>query len=367
VSEITREPAIALPRTTPRAWVSQHRYHLIGGAVLLIVAIAYPNLVAQNWVDAMNQAMIAALGAIALNILLGVAGQLSLGSAAIMAVGSFTAGITSMQVLHLPFLATLALGAVAGGLVALILGVIALRVRGFYLVLATIALHYIVVFLAQKYQEGTVGVTGFILVPPDIFGWTIADGQSWYIVLLVILVVVTLASWFLLRSRTGRAFAAIKDRSIAASLLGVDVTRTKLLAFVVTSMLIGFQGALYAWYVGVVTYETFTIDLTVQFVAMIIIGGLASLSGSILGALFVTLLPFVVQALLPLLPAWLPFSSAITSNVFPVQSILYGLVIVIFMLRAPGGLIAAFRSLGRWLVRLIERRPRTATKGAARG
>jgi branched-chain amino acid transport system permease protein len=337
--------------------VSAHRYRIVALAVLAVVLILYPNLVAQNWLDALNQTMIAALGAIALNILLGVAGQLSLGSAAIMAVGAFTTGITASQVLHLPFIATLALGAIAGGLVALILGVIALRVRGFYLVLATIALHYIVVFLAQKYQESTVGVTGFILPPVDLFGLPITDGRSWYVVLIVILVVVTVASIFLLRSRTGRAFAAIKDRDVAAALLGVDVTRTKLLAFVITSMLIGFQGALYASYVGVVTYESFTIDLTVQFVAMIVIGGLASIGGSILGAIFVTMLPYVVQALLPLLPDWFPFSSEISGNVFAVQSILYGLVIVIFMLRVPGGLISAFDALGRVIVRLIERRP----------
>lgn len=350
------DPPTALERRSPGEWVARHRGTAAKLALLALVLAIYPNVVAGNWLDALNQAMIAALGAIALNILLGIAGQLSLGSAAIMGVGAFTAGITATQVLHLPLLATLLLGAVAGGIVALIFGVIALRVKGFYLVLATIALHYIVLFVAQNYQEATVGVTGFIMPPADLFGWVIADSKSWYVVLLVILVLTTIGATFLLNSRTGRAFRAIKDRDVAAALLGIDVTRTKVLAFVITSMIIGLQGALYAFYVGVVTYETFTIDLTVQFVAMIVIGGLASIAGSLLGALFVTLLPFVVQALLPLLPAWFPFASSIANNVFAVQSILYGLVIVIFMLRAPGGLIVPVRRLERILLRRFGRR-----------
>lgn len=345
-----RPPAVAVSRRSLsgsiRASFIARPYGVAGFVLLVVVFIAYPNVVAGDWLDGMNRAFIAALGAIALNVLLGVAGQLSLGSAAIMGVGAFTAGITGVQVLHLPMLATMALGAVTGGLVALVIGVVALRVKGFYLLLATIALHYIVVFVAQRYQEATVGPTGFIMPPAEIFGWPLADSRSWYVVLAVILLLTVAATHRLLRSRTGRAFRAIKDRDVAAALLGIDVTRTKLLVFVLTSIVIGMQGAISAFYVGIVTSETYTIDLTVQYVAMMVIGGLASIAGSILGALFVTLLPVVVQNLVPLLPSWVPLASAISSNVFAVQSIIYGLVIVVFILRVPGGLVVVLRRAG---------------------
>jgi branched-chain amino acid transport system permease protein len=344
------------PRGGFRASLTNRRYPALGLVLLLVALIVFPSIVQQSWVDAINQTMIAALGAIALNILLGVAGQFSLGSAAIMAVGSFTAAIASTEGLHLPFVLGLLAGTITGGVTALILGVIALRIRGFYLVLATIALNYIVIFFAQNYQEKTVGVTGFIMPPVDLFGIPIVSTNSWYILLIIILAVVTWGSWNLLRSRTGRAFKAIKNRDVAAALLGVNVTKTKLLVFIITSMLIGFQGALYAYYVSVVTYDTFTIDLSVQFVAMIIIGGLASIAGSILGAIFVTMLPYIVQAVVPLLPSWFPFDSEITGNLFAVQSILYGIAIIIFMWKVPGGLAGAFRRLGRWLARRIDAR-----------
>ena len=335
-----------------------HRFQIIGFVLLGVVLVIYPFVVTNRWVDAANLAIIAAVGAIALNILLGVAGQLSLGSAAFMGLGSFTAATLATQALHLPFLLSLVAGAVVGGLAAVILGVIALRIRGFYLVLATIALFYIFYFCAQKFQEATVGITGFLMPPADIFGWQIAKTSTWYWILLIVLVAVSLGSWNLLRSKTGRAFRAIKDRDIAAAILGVNVTRTKMLAFIITSMLIGFQGALYAYYVGVVTYETYTLDLTVQYVAMIVIGGLASIGGSILGAAFVIMLPFAVQAIVPLLPSWFPFYDVISSNIFAVQSILYGIVIVLFMLRLPKGLAYAFRRLGRFIVRKLGGGPR---------
>jgi branched-chain amino acid transport system permease protein len=343
--------------------VSENRYKIVGFALLAVILVAYPFLASSRWIDAMNLVFLSGLGAIALNILLGVAGQLSLGSSAFIGIGSFMVAVFATQVLQLPFLATLALGAIAGGIAAVVLGIIALRIRGFYLVLATIALHYIVYFIAQRYQDSTVGLAGFRIPTAELFGFNILRSANWYWVLLVILVLVTIGAYNLLKSKTGRAFRAIKDRDIAAAILGVDVTRTKLVAFILTSMLIGFQGALFAYYLGVVTYESITLDVTVQYVAMIVIGGLASIGGSLIGALFVVMLPVVVQALLPLLPSWFPFAQQISTNVFAVQLILYGLAIVIFMRVAPRGLAHSLKQLGRWLVSKVSG---TSTRNAGR-
>lgn len=361
MSDVKTLPPTApiLDRATPGGlFAPERRARLIGFAILLVAVVLYPILApASRWVDAANQVIIAAIGAIALNILIGVAGQFSMGSAAFMAIGSFTAAIITTQFVQLPFLLTLLLGAVAGGLAAVLVGFIALRIRGFYLALATIALHYIVIFFFQRVQEGSVGITGYLMPGADLFGMSLVRVSDWYPVLVVILVLVALGAHNLMRSRTGRAFRAVKDRDIAAAILGVNVTRTKMTAFIVTSMMIGFQGSLSAYYVGVVTYEAFHLDVSVQYVAMIMIGGIATVSGSILGAVFVIALPYVVQAIVPALPSWFPFADLIERNLFSVQLVIYGLVIIVFILRVPRGMSYGFTRLGT----LIARGLRTAT------
>lgn len=320
----------------------------LGLVAILALLVAYPLGVSEFWVDLANLTAIAAMGAIALNLLLGVAGQLSLGSAAFMGIGGFTAAILAVQEAELPFLLVLVLGAAAGAVAAVGLGLIALRIRGLYLVLATIALHYIVTFGMQEYQDSTAGPAGYIMPIPAIGGWEVDSLQRWYVVLAVAAGLVTLLAVNLQRSRSGRAWLAIRDRDIAAAILGVDVTRMKLLAFVVTSMIIGVQGALYAYYVGVVSHEAYTLDLTIQYVAMIIIGGLGSVLGSLLGAVFVTAVPFLVRELVPLLPTWVPFHDLIADNTFAVQSMIFGLSIIVFMRVAPKGLVQLWRRLARF-------------------
>jgi branched-chain amino acid transport system permease protein len=338
--------------------VAPQRLKLIGIAILAVALIAFPYLApSSRVVDAANQILIASLGAIALNVLIGVAGQFSMGSAAFMAMGAFTAATVATQLFQLPFLIALLLGAVVGGIAAVLVGVLALRIRGFYLALATIALHYIVLFGVEHYQEGTVGLIGFLMPSASIFGMEFRGAFDWYPVLLIILTLVAGCVHNLLRSKTGRAFRAVKDRDIAAAILGVNVTRTKLTAFIITSMIIGFQGALYAYYVGVVTFEAFHLDVSVQYIAMIMIGGIGTVSGSILGAVFVIGLPFVVQAAAPNLPTWFPFIDQIESNLFAVQSIIYGLAIILFILKFPRGMSYGLKRVGQWLERRLNRRP----------
>jgi branched-chain amino acid transport system permease protein len=367
VSETQTLPVTDLDPARPPAkgWFAGNRARLIGFAVLAVVVVLYPVLApASRWIDAANLVMIAAVGAIALNILIGVAGQFSMGSAAFMAIGSFSAAIITTQFIELPFLLTLLVGAVAGGIAAVFVGFIALRIRGFYLALATIALHYIVIFAFQRIQEGSVGITGYLMPSADIFGFGLVRATDWYPVLVVVLVLVGIGAYNLMRGRTGRAFRAVKDRDIAAAILGVNVTRTKMTAFIVTSMIIGFQGSLYAYYLGVVTYEGFHLDLSVQYIAMIMIGGIATVSGSILGAIFVIALPYIVQAIVPALPSWFPFSELIERNLFSVQLVIYGLVIIIFILRVPRGMSYGFSRLGKAIMRGLSR---TTAKPAAGG
>lgn len=358
VQPTTESRARSAAHTDDGRYVALRHLKWAGVAILTAALFMFPYVApSSRVVDAANQILIASLGAIALNVLIGVAGQFSLGSAAFMALGSFTAATVSVQVLELSFLAALLCGALVGGIAAVLLGVLALRIRGFYLALATIALHYIVLFGAEHYQEATIGIIGFLMPTASIFGFEIRGAFNWYPVLLVILTIVAACVYNLLHSKTGRAFRAVKDRDIAAAILGVNVTRTKLTAFIITSMIIGFQGALYAYYVGVVTYEAFHLDVSVQFIAMIMIGGVGTVSGSILGAIFVIGLPFVVQAAAPNLPAWFPFIDQIETNLFAVQSIIYGLAIILFILKFPRGMSYGLKRLGQGLERRLNRRP----------
>lgn len=323
---------------------------LLGLIVLIVLPLGLPAFL----LGVLNLAALAAIGAIALNMLVGVAGQFSVGSAAFMAIGGFTAVAFAVQEAQLPFVVVVLLATLGGGIAAVVVGVIALRVQGLYLVLATIAFHYLVAFGAREYQVRTAGPAGFVLPAPTVAGWVGDDDYAWYPVLVVSVVLVALLCRNIVRGRSGRAWTAVRDRDIAAAILGVDVARTKIQAFVVTSMIIGGQGALYAYYVGFVTYEAYTINLTVQYFAMIVIGGIGSITGSVIGAVVVTALPVLVREFLPSLPSWFPLSDQIAGNTFAVQSILFGVLVILFMRYAPRGLVSLLRPLRRVATEVVR-------------
>ncbi|GAA3447964.1 branched-chain amino acid ABC transporter permease [Planomonospora venezuelensis] len=306
---------------------------------------------------------VAAIGAIGLNIVTGYAGQVSLGHAFFVAVGAYTAaavsgdpggrtlgfGITSMLV-WLP--AAGAAAALAGVLVA----PLAARLRGLYLAIVTLGLVFLGehVFKEWDHLTGGPGV-GRPAAVPELFGFRFdADSalgtraQSLYMLMLVLLVVFAVAARNLARSRIGRAFSAIRDRDIAAEVIGVPLTRYKTLAFAISSGYAGCAGALMYTVTGFFDPGSFNLLMSVQFIAMVLIGGVATVSGAIAGALFVTLLPRITQEL----PALLPFVSADTTqtpNVFQIQVALYGLLIVLFLVFEPRGLFGIWiRARAYW-------------------
>ena len=302
--------------------------------------------------------LLAVPGALALSLLTGVSGQISLGNAAFMGIGGTTAGLLGGQE-HWPFLLVLVAAAVLSGLVGVIVGIPSLRVRGLYLIIATLALQFVIQYAIQKIQTSTkAGVSGFLLPTATVGGWKAVSPKTWYFVLLGFAVVVTMIHINLVRSRIGRAWAVIRERDIAAEIIGIPVARYKISAFVVSSVIIGIQGALAGYYLGLVTYDMFTLSVAISYVAMIIIGGLGSHRGAIYGAAFVTALPY----LLPHLVADLPGGVAhrLSGSIFNVQTFLYGLLVVLFLLFEPKG-IARFGTASSVL------RTVAVLEGAARG
>ncbi len=328
--------------------------------IVVLAALLLPAGSSNFFVHLMNLCFLAAIGALGLTILTGFCGQISLGHAGFLAIGAFTTVICSVH-LKLPFILVLPMAAIAGAFVGFLVGLPSLRFRGVYLAISTLAMHYAIVFLATTYQAnfGASASAGITIRDPAIAGFTLRGDYAWYYFLLAFLSLVTAACLNLGRTRPGRAWMAIRDRDIAAEALGVNLARYKLLAFMVSSTIASMSGSLVAYYTNVVTVERYTLDLAVLYVAMIIVGGMGSILGSILGAIFITLLPYGIDSLFEYLPrAW-----RFGSTVFGVQVGAVGLCIILFLLFEPKGLAEIWRRIETYFERWPFRyRPLDATR-----
>ncbi len=309
-------------------------------AALALALGALPLVAGPFALDLANQVLLAVVGAVALMLLSGFAGQISLGHAGLLAAGAFTTGVLYKE-LGAPFWVTVPASALVGGVLGVVFGLPSLRLKGLYLAISTLALHFIVVFLGAEYETRRGYSSGVIVDPPVIAGAALEDPRGWYLVLLITDAVVILFSLNLLRARTGRAWAAIRDRDVAAEALGVPVHRYKLLAFVISSVMTSLAGSLAAYYQGFVSVEAFSLFLAIQYVAMVIIGGLGSILGAVLGAAFVVLLPYAIEYAL----AVLPFADRLADQVFALNYASFGLAMILFLLFEPEGLVGIWRRL----------------------
>lgn len=318
---------------------------LIGTAV---VAVALVPLVASPFfVRLMCLSLIAVISAVGLNLLTGYCGQLSLGHAGFIATGAFTTVV--LVGLGAPFWINVPAGCVTGALLGLLVGLPSLRFRGIYLAIGTLAMHYAIIYLLTTYQAnvGPSATAGIPIPVASIGALRFDDERSWFYLLLVVAAAVVMFGLNLARGRAGRAWVAIRDRDIAAAALGVEVARYKLHAFTVSAALAGLTGSLGAYFSGVVTVEEFTLELAILYIGMIIVGGMGSILGSILGAFFLTLLPFGIDHLFAYLPTTWRFGSA----VFGVQSGAIGVCIIAFLLFEPRGLVEIYRRIAEYFER----------------
>jgi branched-chain amino acid transport system permease protein len=306
-------------------------------ALLLAIVVALPAILAEHLIYVMDLMFIAIMGALALNLLTGYAGQISLGHAAFMAVGAFLSHWLAN--LGLPFLIVVPLVAGAGAVLGVAVGAPALRLRGLYLVVATIGFHYIVSFLTNAYQSGgdmLQALTGLLLPPPDFGLLTLDRPRKWYFFLLLVLVMTTVFCINLARTRPGRAWIAVRDRDITAAALGINVASYKVLAFVVSSALTCMTGSLLAYFVGSVSAEYFTLTLSITYLAMVVIGGAGSILGAFLGAIFVSLLPHVITFFFEMIEAEPRIQMLFVA---PSQIALFGLAMIFFLMFEPRGLV----------------------------
>lgn len=309
--------------------------------LVIIFLLVFPFLANRYYLTLANQVGIAVIGAIGLNILVGYTGQISLGQGGFMAVGAYTAGILTAR-MGMPWWASTIIACFVTSIVGTIFGIPSLRLKGLYLAIATLAAQVIILWVVTHWEALTGGVDALVVPNPMLFGIRMNTDFNFYWVTWVTVAIVTIASVNLFRTHFGRAFIAIRDQDIAASVMGVDLFKYKLLAFAVSSFLVGLAGAMIAHYRSIVTWERFTVDISVTYLAMIIIGGLGSITGSYLGATFMTLLPVALTNLGRVVKSTFP----VIDNVLPfIQQGMFGLVIILFLVFEPEGLNKIWKNL----------------------
>jgi branched-chain amino acid transport system permease protein len=320
------------------------RLRRVALAALIGALLALPGVASGFVLDLVGQTAFAAIGALALNVLTGLAGQISLGHAGFLAAGAFTTAALVERGVASPVV-TLPTTALVGALLGLVVGSPSLRLRGLYLALGTLAMHHVVLYVAGEMQARAGGNTGFTIPAPRLGGLVLRGTVGWYYALVTLAALVLLLTVNLERSRAGRAWMAIRDRDIAAASVGIDVARYKLAAFVWSSVITALAGALFAYHRGFVSVEAFGFFVAVEYIAMIIIGGLGSALGAVLGAAFVTLLPYAIDALVAGLSP-----GAAAYYVFPAKFGAFGLLMALFLVFEPLGLVGIWRRVRNWFL-----------------
>jgi len=311
------------------------------GLLLVLAFVVVPLIADEYWLQVvMIPLFIYALAAIGLNILTGYAGQVSLGTGAFMAIGAYASYKICTSFPDLNILVVFVISGLFSAGVGIVFGIPSLRIKGFYLAVATLAAQFFILWLFNKvgwFYNNT--PSGTITAPPrEMFGVLLtgpsATATARYYVTLGFLCVFAVIAKNLVRGRLGRSWMAIRDMDIAAEIIGIEPLKTKLLAFAISSFYCGVAGALYIFvWLGSAETEAFNINLSFLVMFMIIIGGLGSIMGSIMGAAFITLLPIFLTNFPPMIG--LPIATDISKHL---EEIIFGVLIVFFLIAEPHGL-----------------------------
>jgi branched-chain amino acid transport system permease protein len=319
------------------------RWTVVALGILFFLVI--PLTLHEYFLSVANLVWIAVIGALGLNILVGYTGQVSIGHGAFMSVGAYTAANFANR-LGSPWPVNLLAGGLMAALIGAIVGIPSLRIKGLYLAIATLAGQLIIEWTINHVTFISGGVQASIEVARPRVGPLVLESQrAMYYFLLVFVVLAIVGTLNLMRTRLGRAFIAIRDQDIAAEIIGINIFRYKLLAFAISSFYAGVTGVLYTYFLGIANYEQFQIGVSIDYLAMIIIGGLGSVLGSIFGAIFVTLLPILIRYAMEAFGGVF-FSQETILNLIPnLRLMMFGALIILFLIVEPEGLNRLWRNI----------------------
>ena len=314
--------------------LARHGGHVFWYGALLALLAAAPWLLEDYGLAQLTFVLIYSVVGLGLMLLAGYTGLFSLGHAAFLGVGAYTQAFLTNA--GWPFPIALACAAGLSAMSGVVVGLPALRVKGIYLGMATLAFGFILEEVFARWESVTGGNAGMNVKSPNVLGWAVDSSSEFYALCLVITVVCTLAILNLLRSPTGRAFVAIRDSEISAQSMGIHLAYYKTLSFAISAALAGIGGALYGHNMRFLSPEQFNIIQSIDLLLMVVIGGLGSIHGVFFGAIFLITMPQLISAAKPLLPM-------VVAEAPGLKSAVYGLVLVLFVLFEPMGMY------GRWL------------------
>ncbi|MBU2549793.1 MAG: branched-chain amino acid ABC transporter permease [Proteobacteria bacterium] len=306
------------------------------GAILLFLVL-FPVWAGNYWTYNLTLAGVYCIAALGLNILTGYTGQISLGHAAFFAIGAYTVGYMT-SILGLSYWLALPLAGVNSALIGLIVGLPALRLTGIYLAIATMSFAFIIEHVIIEWPSVTGGANGLIINRPSIGGWSLNTDASYYYLVLIMVVLFVLLTKNIIRTPPGRALVAVRDSEVAAQTMGIPLAKVKTQAFALSAFYTGIAGALFAPLINFIGPDNFTIMESINFIVMIIVGGAASIHGSIFGAIFITLLSEFIRVGKDALPTFMQQQVGF-------QGAVYGLIIMVFILFEPMGLYGRYLKL----------------------
>ena len=314
--------------------LAKHGGHVFWYALLMFALVSAPWMLQEYWLAQLTFFMIYSIMGLGLMVLAGFTGLFSIGNAAFMGVGAYVAAVLSAH--GMPFPLTLAVSAGLSALVGAVVGLPALRVKGIFLGIATLSFGFIVEEVLARWESLTGGNAGMHVKTLVIGSWKADTGDKFYAVCLVVTVLCTLAVLNLLRSSTGRAFVAIRDSEISAQSMGIHLAYYKTMSFMLSAALAGIGGSLYAHKMQFISPDQFGILQSIDLLLMVVIGGLGSVHGAFLGAIFLITMPQFITLGKDYLPP-------VIGQAPGLQAVVYGLVLIAFVMFEPMGLY------GRWL------------------
>jgi len=314
--------------------LAKHKGQVFWYCLLLAVLAVAPLIAPEYWLAQLTFVLIYAVAGLGLMLVAGFTGQFSIGHAAFLGMGAYTHAI--LNNLGVPFPIALLGAAALSAFTGVVIGVPALRVKGIYLGMATLSFGFIVQEIFTRWNSVTGGNRGLHVMPPQLFGWELESGEELYYLCLAVTILCTLAILNLLRSSTGRAFVAIRDSEVSAQSMGIHLARYKTISFALSAAITGIAGALYAHKLQFISPDQFGLLQSIELLLLIVVGGLGSVHGAFLGAIFVISMPQLIALGKDYLPAAIGMAPGL-------QGVVFGVVLIAFVLFEPMGIY------GRWL------------------